>query len=108
MKEFEINGCIVSKENISHDEIHDKFIDFIESQGWYFGGATYDLAETMQLNNVGAQNLREELYSLIDEYKGNKEVIGALERVKWWLIEETVLNDYSKVFDKEKLKDYQE
>ena len=100
MKEFELAGCIVSRENITEEEFHDKFMQFIESQGWYFGGSVYDLNKTMALNNVVAENVYEEVDLLIDEYRGNRDIIGALERVKLWLMEETVLNDYSKVFDK--------
>jgi (p)ppGpp synthase/HD superfamily hydrolase len=37
-KEIEINGCISVPEHCMEDEVLDKFIDFIESNHWYFGG----------------------------------------------------------------------
>ena len=37
-KEIEINGCISVPENCTEDEVLDKFINFIESNHWYFGG----------------------------------------------------------------------
>lgn len=37
-KEIEINGCISVQEFCTEDEVLDKFIHFIESNHWYFGG----------------------------------------------------------------------
>ena len=37
-KEIEINGCISVQEQCTEDEVLDKFINFIESNHWYFGG----------------------------------------------------------------------
>jgi (p)ppGpp synthase/HD superfamily hydrolase len=37
-KEIEINGCISVPEHCTEDEVLDKFINFIESSHWYFGG----------------------------------------------------------------------
>ena len=39
-KEIEINGCISIQNDLTHDEFLEKFINFIESNGWYFGGMT--------------------------------------------------------------------
>lgn len=36
--EIEINGCVDVPDEVTVDEFLDKFIDFIESNGWYFGG----------------------------------------------------------------------
>lgn len=38
VKEIEINGCINIPPNVSFDEVYDKFIEFVESNGWFFGG----------------------------------------------------------------------
>lgn len=37
-KKIEINGCISVPEYCTEDEVFDKFINFIESNHWYFGG----------------------------------------------------------------------
>lgn len=39
-KEIKIDGCVVIPEHITHDEFLEKFINFVESNGWYFGGGT--------------------------------------------------------------------
>lgn len=42
-----INGDIFSNknENINHDEFLDKFIEFIEKEGYIFGGMTFKIDE---------------------------------------------------------------
>lgn len=35
-----VTFAVDENKNIDHDEFTDKFIDFIESNGWYFGGGT--------------------------------------------------------------------
>ena len=37
-KEIEIQGCIEIPPETSQDEVIDKFIAFIEANGWHFGG----------------------------------------------------------------------
>lgn len=39
---IEINGCIYRQNGkpLDPDEFADKFLEFIESQNWYFGGGT--------------------------------------------------------------------
>jgi hypothetical protein len=45
-KGIEISGSIYAENGeIDHDEFTDKFIDFIESNGWYFGGGTKQVDE---------------------------------------------------------------
>lgn len=44
-KVFEIQGCVSTAPNVSHDEFLDAFIEFVESKGWYFGGGTKDMTE---------------------------------------------------------------
>ena len=37
-KEFELQGCVIVPCELTEDEFLDKFISFIEENGWYFGG----------------------------------------------------------------------
>ena len=37
--EIEIKGCVEVQDKITVDEFSEKFIDFLESNGWYFGGS---------------------------------------------------------------------
>lgn len=39
MKEIEIHGCCEVPEDLSYEEFYNRFIDFLESNGWYFGGS---------------------------------------------------------------------
>ena len=39
-KEIEIDGCVSIQNDLTHDEFLKKFINFIETNGWYFGGGT--------------------------------------------------------------------
>lgn len=36
--EIEINGCVTLPKMVTEDTFYEKFIDFIESNHWYFGG----------------------------------------------------------------------
>lgn len=40
---IEVNGVIET--NVNHDEFYEKFIRFIENEGWSFGGITNELKE---------------------------------------------------------------
>lgn len=44
-KEFEINGCIEVQPEITEEDFYDKFIGFIESEGWYFGGGINEIQD---------------------------------------------------------------
>lgn len=44
-KLIEIGGCIEVPEELTEDEFYDKFIGFIEANGWYFGGSMRVLEE---------------------------------------------------------------
>lgn len=35
---IEINGCFEVENNVDLNSFSEKFIDFLESDGWYFGG----------------------------------------------------------------------
>lgn len=39
-KIIKIDGCIEVPPELTEDEFLDKFIKFIEDNGWYFGGGT--------------------------------------------------------------------
>lgn len=40
---IEINGCVSIQPFLSHDDFLDRFIDFVELNGWSFGGGTEDV-----------------------------------------------------------------
>lgn len=40
-----IDGCVSIQPYLTHDEFIDRFIRFIESHGWYFGGGTDDITD---------------------------------------------------------------
>jgi uncharacterized protein YggL (DUF469 family) len=44
-KLIQVNGVVEIKDTESHDEFLDKFIEFVESNGWSFGGGTQDITD---------------------------------------------------------------
>lgn len=44
-KEFEINGCIEVPSEVTEDDFLKKFIDFVESNNWYFGGGIKEIRD---------------------------------------------------------------
>lgn len=54
-KEFEINGCISISEDISYDLFYDKFIEFIESNNWSFGGGINEIIDGYYINPDGTK-----------------------------------------------------
>ena len=42
-KTIEIQGCVTVTGEVTEDEFMDKFIEFIESNGWYFGGGVKEI-----------------------------------------------------------------
>ena len=42
---IEINGCVSIQPFLNHDDFLDRFISFVEKQGWYFGGGTEDVTD---------------------------------------------------------------
>lgn len=42
-KAFELQGIITVTGEVTEDEIMDKFIEFIESNGWCFGGGIKEI-----------------------------------------------------------------
>lgn len=43
--EIEINGCVEVEDNVDLNSFSEKFIDFLESNGWYFGGSIDEYKE---------------------------------------------------------------
>lgn len=44
-KEFEINGCIEVSPEVTEDEFWEKFITFVESNDWSFGGGIHEIQD---------------------------------------------------------------
>lgn len=44
-KEFEINGCIEVPSEVTEDDFLKKFIDFVESNNWVFGGGIKEIRD---------------------------------------------------------------
>lgn len=71
-KEFEINGCVSVPEDLSYDDFCGKFIDFIETNNWYFGGGINEIIDGFYINEDGSNGnhvLDQDLKELI--YQGN-------------------------------------
>ena len=43
-----IEGCVEIQPFISHDEFLERFIRFVEQQGWFFGGGTKDVTDEIE------------------------------------------------------------
>ena len=43
-KEIEIGGCITVPKDVSADVVIDAFIDWVEANGWSFGGGFQELS----------------------------------------------------------------
>lgn len=52
-KLIEINGCIEIPENVETDFVIDKFIKFVENNGWHFGGGFQTIIDNWYVNNKG-------------------------------------------------------
>ena len=55
IKEVEIQGCVVITEEVSMDEFVDKFIAFIEENGWSFGGGYRTIIDGYYINGDGTR-----------------------------------------------------
>ena len=44
-RHIQINGVVEIKRSETHDDFWDKFIEFVESNGWSFGGGTQDITD---------------------------------------------------------------
>lgn len=54
-KEFEILGCIEVPTNLTEDEFFDKFINFVESNNWTFGGGINEIIDGFYINADGSR-----------------------------------------------------
>lgn len=54
-KEFEIQGCVIVPEEVSMDDFVDKFIAFIEENGWSFGGGYRTIIDGYYVNDDGTK-----------------------------------------------------
>jgi uncharacterized protein YggL (DUF469 family) len=54
-KEFEIQGCVEVPIELSEDEFFDKFIAFIESNNWSFGGGINEIIDGFYINADGTK-----------------------------------------------------
>ena len=54
-KEIEIEGCVEVPIELTMDEFMDKFIAFIEENGWYFGGGMNEIVDGFYINPDGSK-----------------------------------------------------
>lgn len=54
-KEFEIQGCVEVPIELSEAEFIDKFIDFVESNNWWFGGGIREIIDGFYMNDDGTK-----------------------------------------------------
>lgn len=44
-RHIQVNGVVEIKDSETHNDFMDKFIQFVESNGWSFGGGTQDVTD---------------------------------------------------------------
>ncbi|MDH4619955.1 hypothetical protein [Brevibacillus sp. AY1] len=44
-RHIQVNGVVEIQDSETHDDFMDKFIQFVESNGWSFGGGTQDITD---------------------------------------------------------------
>lgn len=54
-KEFEIHGAVEVPPEVSEEEFFRKFIGFIESEGWWFGGGIREIVDGYYINADGSR-----------------------------------------------------
>ncbi len=54
-KEFEIQGCVEVPIELSEDEFFNRFISFIESNNWLFGGGINEIIDGYYINADGTK-----------------------------------------------------
>ena len=52
-KLVEINGCIKISADVETDFVIDKFIEFVENNGWMFGGGFQTIIDDWYVNDDG-------------------------------------------------------
>ena len=59
-KEIEIQGCLEVPSELSEDEVADKFIEFVENNGWLFGGGFKTIVDGFYIHNDGSKSVTED------------------------------------------------
>jgi hypothetical protein len=72
---FEINGCITG-EDITHDKVYQKFIDFVESNDWLFLGVTCQKEYSDDSDIITAISKLKELKKEFSEKIENEYLLG--------------------------------
>lgn len=54
-KEIEISGCVEVPLDLTEDEFLDAFIDFIETNGWVFGGGIRTIVDGYYISKDGTR-----------------------------------------------------
>ena len=54
-KEFEIQGAVEVPSEVTEEEFVDKFISFIESNNWWFGGGIREIIDGFYINQDGTK-----------------------------------------------------
>ena len=54
-KEFEIQDCVEVPIELSEDEFFNKFIDFVESSSWSYGGGINEIIDGFYINADGTK-----------------------------------------------------
>ena len=55
IKEIEIQGCITVPEEVSAEEVIDKFLAFVEQNEWSFGGGYKTIIDGYYMNADGTR-----------------------------------------------------
>jgi len=77
-KEYEIEGLLLLKEEISADQLTERIIEFVESNEWFFGGGLNELKKSREFSIQGCISVGEQLSSeyfkkaLQDCFESNK------------------------------------
>ncbi len=58
-KEFELLGLVYSEKIMSVDRFTDEFIEFVESENWYFGGGMNESTKKTELRVQGCVSVDE-------------------------------------------------
>lgn len=68
-KEFEISGCISVPKETTYDSFYEKFIEFIESNNWSFGGGINEIIDGYYVDSNG-----EKIRHVLDDYGLDKNI----------------------------------
>lgn len=57
--EIRIDGCVEVQDGVTCEEFTDKFIEFLEFNGWYFGGGIEEYDECLENLRENGKRLKE-------------------------------------------------